>query len=325
MHVVADRRRRWTARIAVVVLASIGTPVAVAQDYPTRPVRIVTSPVGGTTDLIARLIGQGLAIRFGHQAVVDNRPTGVIPGEIVVRAQPDGHTLLFHGSSLWLMTLLQKVPFDPARDLAPITLATSTPNIVVVNPSVPAQSIKELIALAKERPGVLNYASGATGAASHLAGELFKHLAGVNIVRIPYKGQGPAVLALLAGEAQVSFASSGSVGGHIRAGKLRALAITSARRSTVAPNLPTVAESGLSGYQSGTNAAMFAPLRTPRHVVERLNREVYAALKRPEAAELLFREGTEIVGSSPEELAASMKTELASIGTVLAAAGIRPQ
>ena len=199
----------------LIALVSVSTAVpcgaAAAQEFPTRPVRIVTSAVGGTTDLVARLIAQGLTSSLGQQVIVDNRPTGIIPAEIVVKAPPDGYTLLFAGSSLWMMPLLQKVPFDPVKDLAPVTLATSTPNIVVVNPAVPAKSIKELIALANAKPGALNYGSGATGRSSHLAAELFKHMARVNIVRVPYKGQGPAVLGLLGGEVQMSFASSGSV------------------------------------------------------------------------------------------------------------------
>jgi len=298
---------------------------AAAQDFPTRPVRIVTSSVGGTTDLVARVIAQGLTASLGQQVIVDNRPTGIIPGEIVVKAAPDGYTLLFHGSSLWMMPLLQKVPFDPAKDLAPVTLATSTPNIVVVNPAVPAKSIKELIALAKAKPGALNYGSGATGAASHLAGELFKYMARVNIVRVPYKGQGPAVLALLGGEVQVSFASSGSVVGHVRAGKLRALAVTSVKPSAVAPGIPTVAESGLPGYQSTTNAGMFAPVRTPDRLIAHLNREIVQVLNRPEARDLLFKDGTEVVGSAPQDFAATIRSETASMGKVIKAAGIRTE
>jgi len=196
-----------------------------AQELSARPVRIVTSAVGGTTDLVARLIAQGLTASLGQQVIVDNRPTGIIPGEIVVAAPADGYTLLFHGSSLWMMPLLQKVPFDPVKDLAPITLASSTPSLVVVHPAVPAKTIKELIALAKAKPGGLNYGSGTSGSSSHLAAELFKYMARVNIVRVPYKGQGPAVLAVLGGEVQMSFATSSSVSGHIKSGKLRALAI----------------------------------------------------------------------------------------------------
>jgi tripartite-type tricarboxylate transporter receptor subunit TctC len=307
------------------VAAALGVTAVHAQEYPTRPVRIVTSAVGGTTDLVARLIAQGLTSSMGQQVIVDNRPTGIIPGEIVVKAQPDAYTLLFHGSSLWMMTLLQKVPFDPATDLLPITLATSTPNIIVVHPAVPAKSIRDLIALASAKPGALNYGSGANGAASHLAGELFKYMARVNIVRVPYKGQGPAVLALLGGEVQVSFASSGSVIGHVRSGKLRALAVTSAKPSAVAPGVPTVAESGLPGYQSTTNAGMFAPLRTPERRIAFLNREIVQVLNRQEAKDLLFKDGTEVVGSSPRDFAATMKAETASMEKVIRAAGIRTE
>jgi len=296
-----------------------------AQEFPTRPVRIVTSAVGGTTDLVARLIAQGLTASLGQQVIVDNRPTGIIPGEIVVKAPPDGYTLLFSGSSLWMMPLLQKVPFDPVKDLAPVTLASSTPNIVVVNPAVPATTIKDLIALAKAKPGALNYGSGATGASSHLGAELFKYMAGVNIVRIPYKGQGPAVLGLLGGEVQMSFATSASVAAHIKSGKLRALAIGTAKPSALAPGLPTVAESGLPGYQSASNAGMFVPVRTPARLITLLNREIVQALNKQEVKDLLFRDGTEVIGGSSQEFAASIKAEMASLGKVIKAAGIRTE
>jgi tripartite-type tricarboxylate transporter receptor subunit TctC len=294
-----------------------------AQEFPTRPVRIVTSAVGGTTDLVARLIAQGLTSSLGQQVIVDNRPTGIIPGEIVVKAPPDGYTLLFHGSSLWMMPLLQKVPFDPVKDLAPVTLAVSTPNLVVVNPAVPAKTIKDLIALAKAKPGALNYGSGASGSSSHLAAEQFKYMAGVNIVRIPYKGQGPAVLGLLGGEVQMSFATSASVAAHIKSGKLRALAIGTAKPSALAPGVPTVAESGLPGYQSASNAGMFAPARTPARLITLLNREIVQALNKQEVKDLLFRDGSEVIGSLPQEFAASIKAEMASLGKVVKAAGIR--
>ena len=296
-----------------------------AQEFPTRPVRIVTSAVGGTTDLVARLIAQGLTASLGQQVIVDNRPTGIIPGEIVVKAPPDGYTLLFSGSSLWMMPLLQKVPFDPVKDLAPVTLASSTPNIVVVNPAVSATTIKDLIALARAKPGALNYGSGATGASSHLGAELFKYMAGVNIVRIPYKGQGPAVLGLLGGEVQMSFATSASVAAHIKSGKLRALAIGTAKPSALAPGLPTVAESGLPGYQSASNAGMFVPVRTPARLITLLNREIVQALNKQDLKDLLFRDGTEVIGGSSQEFAASIKAEMANLGKVIKAAGIRTE
>ena len=293
-----------------------------AQEFPTRPLRIVTSAVGGATDLVARLIAQGLTTSIGQQVIVDNRPTGVIPAEIVVAAPPDGYTLLFHGSSLWMMPLLQKVSFDPLRDLAPITFAASTPSLVVVHPAVPAKSIKELIELARAKSGALNYGSGTSGSSSHLAAELFKYMARVNIVRVPYKGQGPAVLALLGGEVQMSFATSSSVAGHIKSGKLRALAIGTAQPSALAPGLPTVAESGLPGYQSASNAGMFAPGKTPARLVALLNREIVQALNRQAVRDLLFKDGTEVVGGSPQEFTAAIKAEMASLGQVIKAAGI---
>jgi len=296
-----------------------------AQEFPTRPVRIVTSAVGGTTDLVARVIAQGLTASLGQQVIVDNRPTGIIPGEIVVKAPPDGYTLLFAGSSLWMMPLLQKVPFDPVRDLAPVTLATSTPNLVVVHPAVPAKTIRELIVLAKGKPGALNYGSGTTGASSHLAAELFKYMAQVNIVRVPYKGQGPAVLALLTGEVQMSFATSASVAGHIRSGKLRALAIGTARPSALVPGLPTVAESGLPGYESASIAGMFAPVRTPARLITLLNGEIVKVLNKKEVKDLLFRDGTEVIGSAPKEFETSINAEIATMGKVLKAAGIRTE
>jgi len=296
-----------------------------AQAFPTRPVRIVTAPVGGATDIIARVIAQALTASLGQQVIVDNRPAGIIPGDIVVKAPPDGYTLLFHGSSLWMMPLLQKVPFDPVRDLEPITLATSTPYVVVVNPAVPAKTIKELIALAKAKPGALNYGSGATGAASHLAAELFKYMAQVDIVRVPYKGQGAAVLGLLGGEVQISFASAPSVAGHIKSGKLRALAITAPKASALAPGLPTVAEAGLPGYESVTSAGMFAPARTPASLIARLNREIVNVLNKQETKEILFKDGTAVVGSSPAQFAAAMKAEISSMGKVIKAANIKTE
>jgi tripartite-type tricarboxylate transporter receptor subunit TctC len=296
-----------------------------AQDYPARPIRVVTASVGGTTDLVARVIAQGLTASLGQQVIVDNRPTGVIPAEIVVKAPPDGYTLLFHASSLWMMPLLQKTSFDPLKDFAPITIATSTPYLVVVHPAVPAKDVKELIALAKAKPGTLNYGSGATGAASHLAAELFKYMAQVNIVRIPYKGQGAAVLGLLGGEVHVSFASAPSVSGHVRSGKLRALAITTAEPSRIAPGLPTVAEGGLPGYHSVTSAGMFAPARTPAALIARLNGEIVKALNKQETRDVLFRDGTEVVGSSPGELTAAIKDETANLIKVIKAAGIRAE
>ena len=315
--------RRLIPILSISTVAFCG--VVEAQEFPTRPVRVVTAAVGGTTDLVARVIARELTASLGQQVIVDNRPTGIIPGETVVKAPPDGYTLLFHASSLWMMPLLQKVPFDPVKDLAPITLATSTPYVVVVHPAVPAKTIKELIALAKAKPGALNYGSGATGAASHLAAEQFKYMAQVNIVRIPYKGQGAAILGLLGGEVQMSFASAPSVAGHIKSGKVRALAITTPKPSQLAPGLPTVAESGLPGYQATASAGMFAPVKTPSRLITLLNSEIVKALNKQEVKDVLSRDGTEVVGSSPQEFAAAINAEMATMSKVIKATGIRTE
>jgi tripartite-type tricarboxylate transporter receptor subunit TctC len=304
-------------------LVACAAGLVFGQDYPVKPVRLVTSAVGGTTELIARLIAQGLSANLGQQVIVDNRPTGIIPGDLVAKSPADGYTLLFHGSSLWIAPLMQEVPYDPVRDFAPITLASSTPNVIVVHPSLPARSVKDLIALAKSRPAALDYASGATGSSSHLAAELFKAMAGVNIVRIPYKGQGPAILALLGGQVHMSFATTGSVTSHIKSGKLRALAITTARPSTLAPDLPTVAASGLPGYQSASNAGAFAPAGTSASIINRLNQEILRVLNTSNMKERLFNEGSEIIGSTPQEFAADLKGEMTRLGKVIKEAGIR--
>ena len=288
-----------------------------AQEFPARPVRIVTSAVGGATDLVARLIAQGLTSSLGQQVIVDNRPTGIIPGEIVVAAPPDGYTLLFHGSSLWMMPLLQKVPFDPVKDLAPITLASSTPSLVVVHPAVPAKSLKELIALAKAKPGGLNYGSGTSGSSSHLAAELFKYMAKVDMVRIGYKGSGPAVNDLISGQVQLMFPTTGAALPHVRSNRLRALAVTSLERTALAPGLPTVAESGLPGYESLVVYGLLAPAKTPAAIIARLHAEVAQGLKTPAISERLFNTGVEVVASSPSDLARTMQKEMADLGKLM--------
>ncbi len=221
------------------------------------------------------------------------------------------------------MPLFRKVAWDPVKDFAPISLTIVTPNIVVVHPSLPVKSIKELIALAKARPGELNYGSGSTGAANHVAAELFKSMAGVNIVRINYKGAGTAIIDLVAGQLQVMFATAGSVTHHIKSGRLRALAVTSAEPSALAPGLPTVVAAGLPGYESSSLSGMFAPARTPVAIINRLNQEVVQALHRAEVKERLFNSGIQVVGSSPEEAAAKIRSEMARMGKVIREAGLR--
>ena len=246
--------------------------------------------------------------------------------DIVVKAAPDGHTLLLHAGNIWLAPLLRDhVSYDPLRDLSPVTLTSTAPNILVVHPAVPANSVKELIALAKARAGAMNYSSGSTGSSSHLAAELFKAMAGVNIVRITYKGTGPALTALLAGEVQAMFPSAGGVVPHIKSGKLKAMAVTSAQPSALFPGIPTVAASGLPGYESASVAALFAPAKTPAVIINRLNREVVRFLRTTEASERFLSSGVETVGSSPAQLAATIKSDIARMGKVIKDAGIREE
>jgi tripartite-type tricarboxylate transporter receptor subunit TctC len=244
----------------------------------------------------------------------------------VAKAQPDGYTVLLHGSGLWLLPFMREdVPWDSLRDFSPITLAISSSNLVVVNPSLPINSIKDLIAVAKARPGQLNDAGGQTGASTHLAAELFKAMAGVDIVRVPYKGVGPALNALIAGEVQLSFTNPGAATPHVKSGRLRALAVTSAQPSALLPGLPTVAASGLPGYEAVSIFGLFAPARTPAAIINRLNQESVRFLNLAQTREKFLNSGVETVGSSPEQLAATVKSEMARMGKVIRDRGIRAE
>jgi len=293
------------------------------QTYPTKPIRIVTGGAGGVLDFSARLIGQELTASMGQQVIVENRATGVVSGEIVSRASPDGHTLILTGSTLWIVPLLQKVPFDPLRDFAPITLTVSTPNVVIVHPAVPAKNIRELIAFAKAKPGTLNYGTSGVGTANHLSAELFNLMAGVQIVRVSYKSPGASLNDVIAGQVHLMFASAPTVAAHIKTGRLRALAVTSLKPSALAPDLPTVADSGLPGYEMATLNGLLAPARTPTALINKLHGEVVRAMNKPEIKERLFAAGVEVVGSTPAELTAVMKAESVKIAKLIRDADIR--
>ena len=302
------------------------TGSAAAQSFPTKPIRIVTSEPGGGNDFAARMIVPGLSGSLGQQVLVDNRPAGVIPGQIVAKSAPDGHTLLLTTSLLWILPLIQSAPFDAARDFVPVVLIASTPNILVTHPSLPVKSVRELITLARARPGELDYASGAVGASSHLAAELFKSMARVDIVRVPYRGAGPAVLGIVSGQVQVMFATASSVRPHIDASRLKALAVTSARRSAVFPALPTIAEAaGLNGYETATPFNLFAPAGTPAAIVNRLYAETAQVLKQKEVRERFLATGVEVVAGSPEALAAEMKTDSVRMSKLIKSIGIRAE
>ena len=299
--------------------------VAYSQGYPDRPVRILTTVTGGSQDLTARSFATPLAESLGQPVIVDNRG-GLLSMETVARAAPDGHTLLLASGSLWISQFLRaNVPWDPLRDFSPITLAVTLPNIIVVHPSLPVKSVKELIALARSRPGAFNYSSGQIGSSSHLAGELFRSLAGVTIQHVAYKGGGPAILALLGGEVQVSFPNAGSASPHIQSGRMRALAVASARPSPLLPGLPSAADAGLPGYETAAILAVFAPAKTPAAIVDRLNREIVRILNRADVRQRLFDSGAEVVASSPAELLAAMKADMAITGKLVREAGIRAE
>ena len=242
---------------------------------------------------------------------------------MVARAAPDGHTLLLTTGVLWILPLIQSAPFDAERDFAPVMLIANTPNILVTHPSLPVKTVREVIALAKARPGDLDYASGALGSSSHLAAELFKSMAGVNIVRVPYRGAGPAVLGLVSGQVQLMFGTASSVRAHIDLSRLRALAVTSARRSAVYPQLPTIAEAALNGYEAVTPFALFAPGGTPAAIVDRLNAEIAQVLKQDDVRQRFFAAGAEVVASAPSELDSMMREDTARMRKLVKCAGIR--
>ena len=301
----------------------LGTGAVYSQDYPNKPIRMVTTGVGGDADILLRLVMPGISDRLGQSVIIENRPAGIIPAEIVSRATPDGYTLLTMGSPMWIGALLQKTPYDPVRDFSPITNMTKSPAVLVVHPSVAANSVKELIALAKAKPGVLNYASGGTGGTSHLAAELFNSLAGVNIVRVNYKSGSLRLGASLNGEVQVQFISPGTVASHVKAGKLKSLAVTSAEPSALAPGVPTIAASGLAGYEVVGLQGLFAPAKTPAAIIKRLNQEVVLYLNQPNVKQRILDSGEEVVGSSAAEFAAKVKAEMARMGKVIKDAGIK--
>ena len=304
-------------------LTGAGTQAASIQDYPSKRIRLMTAQVGGNQDFGARLIAQEISPALGQQVIVENRSGGTLGGEIVAKAPPDGHTLLYSGTIFWTLPLMRKhPPYDVPRDFAPITTATEAPLLLVVHPSLPVKSVNELIGLAKARPGELNYATGGPGSANHLAVELFKSLAGVNITTIQYRGSGGGVIGLMGGEVQMMITSPGSVAPHLKSGRLRAIAVTSSKPTALAPGLPTVAAAGVPGYEAVQRAGMFAPAQTPIAIIDRLNREVVRALNQPDVKEKFFGEGAETIGSSPEALAALVRSEIIRMGKVIQEAGI---
>lgn len=300
---------------------------ACAQDVATKLRRIITIEAGGGNDTTARLIAQGWSGQLGQRVIVENRggASGIIAAETVIKAAPDGYTLLSISSSLWLLPFMQSVPYELSRDLIPVALATTAPNILVVNPALPVRSVGELIALAKARPGQLNYGTAGSGSAGHMAMELFKSMARVDMVRIAYKGGAPAMNDLISGQVQLSITSTGTLGGHVKSGRLRALAVTSARPTALAPGLPTIASAGLPGYVLVSTYGLFAPAKTPASAITRINQDIVRGLQTTDIRERFFNTGTEVVGSTPQEFASAIQSDMTRLGTLIRDTNIRTQ
>lgn len=292
-----------------------GSALAQTAPYPGKVVRIITTAAGSGTDITARIIARGLTAAFGQQVIVDNRGIGGV--EATVKAPADGYTVLHYTSPVWLLHHMQEVRWDWQRDLLTVALVSRTPNIIATHPSLPVTSVKQLIALAKARPGELNYATGTLGASAHLSAELFAQMAGVRMTRIYYKGSGPAMNDLIAGQVQLMFPAAGTVTPHVRAGRLRALAVTTAAPTPLAPELPTVAQAGLPGYESVSLSGYFAPARTPGMIVQRLNQEITRVIAEPEHKARMAALGVELAGSTPEAFAELIQSESARMGPLL--------
>ncbi len=312
---------------AAAAVLAVATATAGAQPYPTRPVRIlVPFPAGAGVDIVARMLGVPLTEIWGQPTVVDNRPGagGTIACELAAKAAPDGYTLLLGNVSTFAMapSLYKKVNYDPVRSFAPITLIDTSANVLVAHPGVPVTSTQALIALARAKPGQINYASAGSGTSPHLAAELFKSMAGVNLVHVPYKGSPQALTDLLGGQTQLMFASLVSALPHIRQARLRALGVTSLKRSSALPEVPSISESGLRGYDVSVWMGIVAPAGTPSALVAQLNRQIAAILQAPDIRERLAVQGLEAVSNSPAEFGSYIASEVGKWAAVIKQAGV---
>ena len=314
----------------MLVLAATLRGNAWSQSYPTKPIRLIVPwAAGGVADITARLVGRKLGENMGQIFVVDNRAgaTGIIGSELVARAAPDGYTLLMGTTTTHATNpvMFRKLPYDPIRDFAPISLVADAPFVLLVHPSLPVRSVKELIVFAKARPGQLTYGSSGTGGSSHLGFELFNAMAGIKAIHVPYKGLAPATQDLLSGNITMSWDSTAAATPYIRDKRLRALGIGSAKRSALLPDLPTISESGLNGFELGSWSAMFAPAATLPDIVRRLQREVVVAVNDPKMRGQLAALGAEPVGSTPEELAAVLKHDVPKWTKIARQANLQPE
>jgi tripartite-type tricarboxylate transporter receptor subunit TctC len=322
--------RGFPAALAAALATGISSPHAGAQAYPSKPLRFVLGfPAGTNVDVLARPLAQRMSEAFGQQVIVDNRPgaTGLIANELVSKAAPDGYTLLVApGSSLTSTPHLQrKMPYDALRDFAPVAQINTFPQVLIVNPVVPAKTVRELIALARAKPGVLTFGSSGIGSAFHLAGELFANMAKIDIVHVPYKGGNLAMTDLIAGRIDLMFYSFAIAQPQIKAGRLRAIAVTSLTRDPLYPEVPTVDESGLKGYDITGWHGVFAPAGTPREIVDKLNATINRILVTPEMRELWASQGMAVFTSTPEQFAKRIQEDHAKYGRIVKAVGIQPE
>jgi tripartite-type tricarboxylate transporter receptor subunit TctC len=314
----------------LLIASALAVPgMAAAQNYPTKPIRIVVvSTPGGSVDTLARTVGPKLAERWNQQVLVDNRPGagGAIAAEIVAKSPPDGYTLIMGtvASFATNVSLRKSLPYDPVKDFSPISLVATQNLMLLIHPSVPAKSVRELTAIAKKQPGVLSFASAGNGTGGHLSGELYRMLAGVDLLHVPYKGVQPALIDVVSGQVSMTFASIISAMPQVKNSRLRPLAVTGARRSPAAKDLPTMIEAGVKGYESATWYGLLAPAGTPPDIVNKLSTEVVAILKSPEMNDRLSKEGADPVGNTPAEFARHIQAEIEKWRKVIQAAGIKP-
>ncbi len=297
---------------------------APAQNYPSKPIRLLTSPTGGGNDFVARVIAPGISGPLGQQIIIDNRPTRALPDGIT-KAAPDGYTLMIMSAGLWLFPFMANVNYDMNRDFTPITLAVKSPNVLVVHPSLPVKNVRDLIALAKAHPGQINYSVGGLGGMSHLSVELFKQMAGVTMTMVNYRSGSQEIADLIGGQVQLAFNPAGSASPHVKSGRLRGVAVTTAEPSALFPNLPTIAASGVPGYEAVSTYGFFGPAKTPDAIVRRINQEVVRYVNTGEAKERLLNGGTEPAGTTPEAFAGVIKSDQAKWGKMIKDAGIRDE
>ncbi len=314
------------SRVGILALAFLwaaSSGIAAAQEYPAKPIRFV---IGPAPDVLARLVGQKLTEAWGQQVVVDQRPGagGIIAADTVAKSAPDGYTwLLSTGAYPTVVGLYPKLPFDFVRDFEPVSLLATIPFLLVAHPSLPAKSVSELVKLARARPGQINYASSGTGTTAHLAMEMFKNMAKIKLVHVPYKGVAAGLVGVVSGEAQLMFAIMQAGLPHVKAGKLRALAVSGAKRSQSAPNLPTIAESGVPGYEFVSWNGVHVPAGTPKAVISKIQTELVKVVGMPDVRERMFGLGMEVAGSTPAELGALVKSDIAKWGKVIKEAGVK--